>query len=48
MLDKIEDYTKTVLSGGVLGRSEIYELARLKINDLPYLFEAANSIRQQL
>ncbi len=47
MLDKIEDYTKTVLSGGVLGRSEIYELARLKINDLPYLFAAANSIRQQ-
>ncbi len=47
MLDKIADYTKNVMSGGILGRTEIFELARLKRNDLPYLLAAANSIRQQ-
>ena len=47
MLEMISDYTKKVLSGGTLGRQELYELAKTEINDLPHLLAAANSIRQQ-
>ena len=47
MLDKIADYTKNVLSGEVLGKLAVYELAKTESNDLPFLFAAANSIRRQ-
>ena len=47
MLETISGYTQKVLSGGTLGKMELYELAKTDADDLPYLFAAANSIRRQ-
>ena len=48
MLEKISGYAQKVLSGGTLGKLELYELVKTQVHDLPYLFAAANSIRQQV